>query len=360
MASIERMNPKYSATGHHRWIIRSLLLSVLLVLVLPLIPYLVQYGHAGVGPGAVPNPGADLWRAIRQREGEVTGSSQVQGVDSGVLINTVGEAWRQFRLEILVPYGATGMGVMLAIIVLFYLVRGRIAIPGGRSGQKVPRFRVNERMTHWVTVIVFWLLALTGLMLLYGRFVLIPLLGPEGFAVTASAAKEIHNLFGPLFLVAIGVLFVIFVKDNLPEKEDLVWLAKGGGLFSGSHVSSGRFNAGEKIWFWIATLGGLAIGVSGLILDFPLFGQGRTVMSGAHVIHGSLALLVIVLSFAHIYIGTLGMEGSLESMTTGYVDANWAKSHHDRWYSRIRNAQGDTSGESGVPGGGVAGPRRNE
>ncbi len=348
------------SVNHRHWITRGLWLSLVLILVLPLIPYAIQHVYAGVGPGAVPDPGANLWRDVRQRNAPVAGSTQVQGVDSGVLINAAGEAWRQFRLEILVPYGATAMGVVLAAIVLFYLLRGRIAIPGGRSGQKVLRFRINERMTHWVTVIVFWLLAITGLMLLYGRFVLIPLLGADGFAVTASAAKEVHNLFGPLFLVTIAVLFVVFVKDNLPAKEDLAWLAKGGGLLGGAHVSAGRFNAGEKIWFWIATLGGLAIGVSGLILDFPLFGQGRTVMSGAHVIHGSLALLLITLSFAHIYIGTLGMEGSLESMTTGYVDANWAKSHHDRWYSEIRQGPADTGSKSGVPTGGVASPRRNE
>lgn len=349
------MNGKHSATRYRRWLTRSLLGSVLLVLLLPLIPYGIHYAGASVGPGAVPNPGARLWRDVRQRDAEVTGSTQVQGVDSGVLITASGEAWREFRMQILIPYGASLMGLVLAAIGLFFMIRGRIRIPGGYSGNKIPRFTINERITHWITVVVFWLLAITGLMLLYGRYVLTPLFGAEGFSVTASAAKEAHNLFGPLFLVAILVLFIIFVRDNLPEKADLQWLLRAGGLFGGGHVSAGRFNAGEKIWFWLASLGGIAIGITGLVLDFAVFGQGREVMQFSHLIHASLAVLLIAVSFGHIYIGTLGMEGSLESMTTGEVDANWARAHHDRWYEEVRRG---AESEGGVAASGVASPRQ--
>ena len=199
------------ASGRHRRIIVwSLLSLVALTLFLPLIPYAVAY----VSPeaGGVPTPGADLWLAVRSGE---RGTNQEQGVEAGVLISEYGEAWRHFRMQQLIPFGAMLMGSVLALIVLFYLVRGPLRIQGGASGRKIQRFTVFERTTHWFTVSLFWLLALTGLILLYGRFVLIPVLGPEGFGLTASACKEAHNLFGPMFLVAILMMFFTFVKDNI-------------------------------------------------------------------------------------------------------------------------------------------------
>ena len=339
---------KQSRILHHRMVVFSLLSLLVLTLVLPLIPYAVA--ELSDTSGKVVNPGADLWRDVRQRDGSVVGRTQVKGVDSGVLINVYGEDWRQFRMQKLIPYGAAVMGIVLSIILLFYLVRGPLRMQGGASGKKIQRFTVFERTTHWFTVSVFWLLALTGLVLLYGRFVLIPLLGADGFGLTASACKEAHNLFGPMFLVAILMLFVTFVKDNFYARGDITWLLKGGGLIGGVHVSAGRFNAGEKIWFWIAVLCGLVLSVSGLILDFAVFGQGREVMAVSHVLHGIAALLVITVSFGHIYLGTAGVEGTFGSMATGNVDEAWAKSHHDRWYAEVKASEsgdGDTEADSG-------------
>ena len=347
----------HSGARHRRIIIWSLLSLVALTLLLPLIPYAVAY----VSPesGGVPNPGTDLWRAVREAN---VGTTQVQGVDTGVLINSRGETWRHFRMEQLIPVGAMLMGSVLALIVLFYLVRGPLRMQGGPSGKKIQRFTVFERTTHWFTVSLFWLLALTGLILLYGRFVLIPVLGPEGFGLTASACKEAHNLFGPMFLVAILMLFLTFVKDNIYARGDMTWLLKGGGMFGGGHVSAGRFNAGEKIWFWIAVPGGLVLSVSGLILDFAVFGQGRELMEISHVLHGIAAVVVITVSFGHIYLGTAGVEGTLGSMTTGNVDEVWAKSHHDRWYAEVKAAEAgenETEPAAGSTATGVASPARD-
>jgi formate dehydrogenase subunit gamma len=342
---------KQKSAHHKRIIIWSLLSLVALTLLLPLIPYAVAYTSPEAG--GVPNPGTDLWRAVRNAN---VGSTQVQGIDTGVLINSYGESWRHFRMEQLIPIGAILMGSVLALIVLFYLVRGPMRIQGGPSGKKIQRFTVFERTTHWFTVSLFWLLALTGLILLYGRFVLIPLLGPDGFGITASACKEAHNLFGPMFLVAILMMFVTFVKDNVYARGDMKWLLKGGGMFGGGHVSAGRFNAGEKIWFWIAIMGGLVLSATGLILDFAVFGQGREVMEISHVLHGIAALVVITVSFGHIYLGTAGVEGTIGSMTTGYVDEAWAATHHDRWYAEVKVA--GTDDDETEPDG-VASPARD-
>lgn len=325
-----------SRIRHHRMVAYWLLSLLVLTLVLPLIPYAI----AGIDPfaGQVANPGTELWRDVRQRDGSVAGSTQVKGVDSGILINTWGEDWRKFRMQQLIPYGAALMGIVLAIILLYYLVHGPLHTHGERDDRKIQRFTVYERTTHWFTVGLFWLLGLTGLILLYGRYVLIPLLGPEGFAVTASACKEAHNLFGPIFLLAVLMMFVAFVKDNIYERGDIKWLLKGGGMLGGGHLSAGRFNAGEKIWFWIAMFGSIVLVVTGLILDFAVFGQGREVMALSHVLHGIAALLVISVSFGHTYLGSIGVPGAMGSMVDGYVDVDWARSHHDRWAEEMEAA----------------------
>ncbi len=331
------------------------IVTLLLVLILPLIPYAISAvtdsrAAGNVYETQVQNPAIDLWNNVRQRDVEVTGQTQVKGVDTGVLINKSGEDWRLYRMQKLAPYGAYLMGGILGLIIIFYLVRGTLRIPGGFSGKKILRFTVNERMVHWFTVVIFWLLGVTGLILLYGRMVLIPLLGPEGFSITASASKEVHNLIGPLFLVAMLALIITFIKDNFYASGDLKWLFKAGGLLGG-HVSAGRFNAGEKVWYWLASLLGLALCVTGLILDFAILGQSREIMALSHVIHTIAAMVMIAVSFGHIYLGTAGMEGSFSSMGTGYVDENWAKAHHDRWYEEVQAHSGKAPKQDAVAGG---------
>ena len=353
-------------SGRVRKIILFCVFSLLVVVTVPLIPYAIDaYAVAGKQASvekvaALENPAINLWNDVRQRNERTQGLTQVQGVDSGVLINKAGEDWRRFRIEQLVPYGAWFMGGILGAIVLYYLFKGTQMMPGGPTGVSIPRTTLNQRAAHWFTAGVFWLLAVTGLILLYGRFVLIPILGSEGFAVTASACKEMHNLFGPLFVLAVVAMFVLFIKGNMYNLGDLKWFAKGGGMFGG-HVSAGRFNAGEKTWFWLVMIFGSALCVSGLILVLAALGFGREVLSLSHMVHGISAVLLIAVSFGHIYLGTVGVEGTLDSMTTGSVDAAWAKAHHDQWYAEMMNDSAaveaaDQEQGSGLVEGGVAKP----
>jgi len=278
-------------------------------------------------------PGVDLWREINRLEPKAlpTGSSQVQGVDSGSLINPYGNLWREFRMQWLVPYGGYALGGVLLLILLFYLIRGEVKIEAGPSDSKLFRYTVYERTIHWFTAIVFLFLAFTGLIILFGRSLLLPWMGSAWFAPIASASKEGHNLFGPLFLLALLLMFVKFVRRNIYEKGDLTWLLRGGGMVGGRHVPSNFFNMGEKSLFWLLILVGGVIVTSGLVLLFPVFGQGREWMELSHVAHGITTLVMIGVIMGHIYIGSLGMEGALEGMKTGYCDLNWARSHHDWW-----------------------------
>jgi formate dehydrogenase subunit gamma len=257
-------------------------------------------------------------------------------VESGVFINTEGEWWRRVRMDQVVPYGAAFLGFNLAVIILWYLLCGRIPIAAGRSGRLVVRFDLAQRLAHWFLAALVILLAMTGLVLLFGRFVLVPLFGASAFGVIASAAKEAHNLFGPIFPLAVIALFVRFVRGNVFNFTDLKWLFRGGGML-GIHASAGRYNGGEKLWFWAVIWLGVALSVSGLILDFPVFGQGRLWMEWSLIVHGVAAILLIGGFLGHIYIATIGMEGAVESMTDGRVDANWADEHHDLWYEEIKD-----------------------
>ena len=320
----------------------ALLLLLGCTFTLPVIPYI----WASAEPASTSenadhsNPRANFWRSVRSG---MAGYSSIGGPDAGILINNQGQNWRQFRMRLLAPYGGLLMGAVLFIVAAFYAYRGSIGYPSESHVKPILRFTTYQRIVHWFTAILFWILALTGLILLYGRFILIPLLGSSGFALTASASKEAHNLFGPIFIVALILLAVEYAKDNFFSKGDASWIIKGGGLFGG-HASAGRFNCGEKIWFWLVVLLGALISVSGMILDFAVLGFSRNTLELAHVLHGIAALLLISAAFGHIYLGTIGTKGTLRGMTTGLVDANWAKRHHDQWFEeQIGHPENSTS-----------------
>jgi len=283
------------------------------------------------------SPGAELWREVRQRDGEVTGTSQVRSPGANVLVNVSGQAWREYRMQQLIPIAGAAILTVLAVIAVFRLVRGRIMLENGRSGLRILRFTTNQRIAHWTTAILFVVLGLTGLTLLLGRNFLIPIFGAQGFGTVANAAKFLHDYLGPVFMFSLTWLFILFVRDNVPSpKIDLQWLLKGGGLF-GTHASAARYNAGEKLWFWLASIVGLAVIISGLVLDFPIFGQTRATMEFYHWVHSVAAVVFIVVSLGHIYMGTAALEATFEVMQTGYCDSNWAQEHHDLWYDEVKD-----------------------
>jgi formate dehydrogenase subunit gamma len=190
--------------------------------------------------------------------------------------------------------------------------------------------------------ISFVILAVTGITMLFGKYVVLPVFGHTLFGLLAYLCKNIHNFVGPVFTVSTVVFFVIYVKDNLPEASDLKWLTRAGGAIGKGHVSAGRFNAGEKIWFWGGVVAlGLVVSASGFVLDmlFPGIESTRGNMQIANAIHLAGAVLFASMSLAHIYIGTIGMEGAYEAMRTGYVDDAWAKEHHDLWYDDVKSGK---------------------
>ncbi|MDZ4237234.1 MAG: formate dehydrogenase subunit gamma, partial [Hydrogenophaga sp.] len=287
-----------------------------------------------------PGNNAPLWRDVGKG---VTGYSSLPYAESGNLIQgfvqypgsrltNAGEAWRQVRNHWLIPYGGSLLIIVAVAIGLFYKAKGTIPLHGKETGRVIERFTYVERAAHWVNAIAFVVLAVSGIVMAFGKFFLLPVIGTTLFGWLAYALKNAHNFVGPLFAVSLVVVIITFARDNLPSKEDITWLLKGGGLFGGHEVPSHRFNAGEKVLFWTGVfLFGLLVVGSGVFLDkiVPAVEYTRANMQVAHMIHAASAVLMMAMFMGHIYMGTLGMDGAYKAMKTGYVDETWAKEHHE-------------------------------
>jgi formate dehydrogenase subunit gamma len=288
---------------------------------------------------------APVWRDVRSGEVSPYQTSQVRGVETTVLVQSQGEIWRQIRNGPITVYGGWLIVVAFLGAALFFWWKGPIKLHGQPTGRTIERFTPFERLLHWTTAISFVILAVSGIVMLFGRYVLLPMFGYTLFSWLAILSKNLHNFVGPLFVVCTVIMFFWFVRDNLPRAYDWVWVRKFGGLFTGEHVPSGKFNAGEKGWFWIGvTLLGIVVSVTGLVLDFPNFAQGRETMQQANVIHAIAGVLFMVMSLGHIYLGTIGQEGSYDSMRHGHVDETWAKEHHEYWYNEVKGQQARPAG----------------
>jgi formate dehydrogenase subunit gamma len=304
--------------------------ALLLVLLVMLVPVRAQQANPNIPVN--PDGSAVKEQTLLQEQARISGRIDIPETRAGVLEQPAGRRWNHFHEITLRWVGTIVILGMIVLLGLGYLVLGRLRISAGRSGKKIVRFTGFERFSHWLTAVSFVLLGLTGLNITFGKLVLLPLVGPESFSAFAQISKYIHNFISFSFVVGLALIVGLFLKDNIPGKVDLQWLKQGGGFIKSRHAHAGRFNAGEKAIFWFALLAGIAVIVTGFLLLFPFYGTTIAGMQTAQVVHAIIAVLFIAVILAHIYIGTLGMEGAFEAMGTGEVDRNWAKEHHDLWY----------------------------
>jgi formate dehydrogenase subunit gamma len=250
-----------------------------------------------------------------------------------------GEAWRQVRNGLIIPYGGALMLIALLALAMFYFGKGEIKQHGADTGRKIERFTYFERAAHWTNAIAFCVLAISGMVIAFGKYFLLPVIGLQLFGWLTYALKTAHNFVGPIFAVSLIVVICTFIRDNFPSKDDITWILRAGGLFGGKEVPSHRFNAGEKVLFWggVFVLGLIVVG-SGLVLNklVPGLIYTRDVMQIANMVHGISTILMMAMFLGHIYMGTIGMQGAYKAMKTGYVDETWAKEHHELWHDDIK------------------------
>ena len=290
---------------------------------------------------------ADTWRKVRQG---IQGTVSIPDKKAGQLIQSEGENWRARKNGPISSWGAYGLIGILVVLTLFYLYRGKVRIQHGLSGKTVLRFNDIERMAHWLVAVSFIILALTGLNITYGKHVLMPVIGKEAFATIAAGGKWLHNYVAFAFIVGLVMIIVLWTKNNIWDKYDGNWIIKGGGLMlDAEHPPAAKFNFGQKLIFWSVVLGGIALSVTGLALMFPFqigFPIGMEPIQQMQFMaswHAIIALPLIILIFAHIYIGTIGMQGAFDAMGTGEVDLNWAKEHHAAWVAEMQEAETKTT-----------------
>lgn len=291
---------------------------------------MAQGQPTSVNPTASSVKEQQLLDALKSGEG-ISGRVTIPDARSAKLQQPDGRVYRQQRDDSARIGGLALLGV-LGALVLFYLVRGKVRISEGRSGQTITRFGFIDRFAHWLTATAFILLALTGLNITFGRQLLLPLIGPEAFTAMSQLGKFVHNYVSFAFALGIVLMFLLWVKDNFPALRDIRWFLQGGGLVGLGHPPAGRFNAGQKLIFWSVILGGGAVAVTGYMLMFP-FQFSTTIfdLQWANVWHALLGLILTAIIIAHIYIGSVGMEGAFEAMGSGEVDVNWAREHHSVW-----------------------------
>jgi len=315
---------------------------------------------------------AEIYRALRYGTADVTVTSK--GPAATVIIQDGGMRWLEFRNGPLKNYGGYLLLGTLIFLALFYVFRGKIMIEGEKTGVKILRFKLIERFGHWLMAGSFIILALTGLISLFGRFGLIPIIGKNAYAAIAGIGIFVHNWTSWAFMVGLVLVFAMWVIDNIPKRHDLKWIAQGGGLFTeGVHPPSTKFNAGQKLIFWIVILLGVSISISGLSLLFPfqimmfastfeflnatgisgVLGLGELTttlapheeMQLAQTWHTIVAFGFIAVIFAHIYIGSVGMEGAIDAMKSGEVEEQWAKEHHGMWVDEVKQKASATPAE---------------
>jgi formate dehydrogenase subunit gamma len=268
---------------------------------------------------------------LLQQLNAISGRCTLPNQTACTIEQPAGRSWREFHERTLRWIGAISIIAMLLLLVGFYLFRGTVRIENGRAGRTIVRFNAFERFVHWMTATCFIALAITGLNITFGKPLLLPLIGPEAFASWSQWAKYAHNYLSFPFTIGVFMIFLIWIACNLPNRVDLDWLKRGGGIVGNDHPPAYRFNAGQKMIYWIVVIGGTAIAVSGYLLMFPFYATDVAGMQVAQIVHGVAAVLFVAVMLAHIYIGTIGMEGAFEAMATGEVDVNWAKQHHELW-----------------------------
>jgi len=280
------------------------------------------------------NPTADAVKEqqLLQQLKVIQGRGTIPDVKSYTLEHPAGREWQQFHNVTLRWIGGIAILGILAVLVIFYLVRGMVKLESGRSGRKIVRFNMFERFVHWMTATCFIILAISGLNITFGRPLLLPLIGADAFSAWSDWARLAHHYLSFPFTLGVVLIFLMWIGGNIPNKVDVEWFKRGGGIVGHDHPPAYRFNGGQKAIYWIVVLGGGLVAATGYLLMFPFYGTNISTMETAQVVHATVAVLFVAAMLGHIYIGTIGMEGAFEAMGEGTVDVNWAKEHHALWY----------------------------
>ena len=196
-----------------------------------------------------------------------------------------------------------------------------------RNSKEVVRYSLFERIVHWVVGVTFLYLLLSGMALAYPRMAW--LANGLGGGQTMRAA---HPWVGVVFSAGLLVMVFMWAGAMRFEKSDREWVRRMREYTHTGHtgLDTGRYNAGQKGYFWAVLVFGAVLLITGIPLWFPWM-AGVGVRQTARIIH-NLAYLVMLAGFMiHVYMSTVMFPGTMSGMTSGKVSRRWASWHHPRW-----------------------------
>ena len=206
---------------------------------------------------------------------------------------------------------------MLAVLVVFYLIRGMVKIERGRSGRTVVRFNAFERFVHWMTATCFIILALSGLNITFGKLLLRRCFGLEAFATWSQWAKYAHNYLSFPFTIGVVLILLMWIAGNIPNRADMEWVKRGGGIVGKDHPPAYALQRRPEDDLLDRHPRRHRLRDYRLHADVPVLRHrhGGNADRADHPRRGRRA--VHRRHAGHIYIGTIGMEGAFEAMGEG-------------------------------------------
>lgn len=193
------------------------------------------------------------------------------------------------------------------------------------SHHVVQRYTSGERFIHWIHMLSFIVLALSGLGLYARSF-----FGLTGLFGGVDMSRAIHHYTGVVFIVTTFIVFFQWFKDITAKGEDSLAIVIQAYLDHSVHAPSGKLNSGQKMLGWCAFIFGLVMSGTGLAMWFP-FTLGRGAQQWMYFLHNLCFIFFMILMVVHVYLGTFGNPGTWRAMTKGTVTRNWAKKHHPKW-----------------------------
>ncbi|MCK9273555.1 MAG: formate dehydrogenase subunit gamma [Syntrophales bacterium] len=193
-----------------------------------------------------------------------------------------------------------------------------------------------ERIVHWCLAISCLVLIITGLGMMFRSFNFIGI--PFG---GMTNLKLVHNFVGLFFIPALFFAILVWWREAGKFKfpDDLEWIKVAGGYLW--HVDevpkTGKYNPGQKAFFWAVAFFGTIMVITGLIMWFPL-DLPREFVRWMYPLHALGFLVIFAFFFVHLYLGTIGVPGSAQAMFTGYVTRSWAEKQCPLWLEEMEKS----------------------
>lgn len=233
----------------------------------------------------------------------------------------LGQPFTQLQSELFWKIFLGVITVIPGVFLLHFLIVGAKSF--AHDGPQILFFNFFTRIVHWIGAISFALLVITGLLIIFGAIF--------GGGAPIRLARHIHIINAMVFAVIAVFMFLIWVKDMFPTLYDIKWIFILGGYLSKKKkpVPAGKFNAGQKAWFWLATVGGGIMAYTGYII-WGMNGDLDTVRLYT-IVHNVLGMVLISLFLTHLYMSLFAIKGSLHSMISGYKPKEEVDILHSRY-----------------------------